>query len=69
MSKTLIDSILFSENNKAATSENLITDILDYHTQFLITSKIFKNDANEVTLRRSFKIFNNDLFPKQSIKY
>ena len=58
MSKTLIDSILFSESNEAAISGNLITDISDYHAQFLITSKIFENNPNELTLRRSFKKFN-----------
>ena len=40
-SKTLIDNIFFNEINKAAISGNLITDISNHHTQFLITPKIF----------------------------
>ena len=51
MSKTLTDSILFSENNEAAISGNLITDISEYLARFLITYKIFEIDAKEVTLR------------------
>ena len=68
MSKALIDKIFFNEINEAAISRNLITDISDHHAQFLITSKILKNDPNKVTLRRSYKNFNNDLLKNKLCK-
>ena len=68
MSKALIDNIFFNEINEAAISRNLITDIPDHHAQFLITSKILKNDPNKVTLRRSYKNFNNELFKNNLLK-
>ena len=67
-SKTLIDNIFFNETNEAAISRNLITDISDHHAQFLITPKILGNDPNKVTLRRSFKNFNNELFKNDLLK-
>ena len=67
-SKTLTDNIFFSEINEAAISENLITDFSDHHAQFLITPKILENYPNKVTLRRSYKNFNNKLFKNNLIK-
>ena len=60
-SKTLIDNTFFNEVNE-------VTDILDHHAQFLITHKILENNPNKVTLRRSYKIFNNELFKNDLLK-
>ena len=54
-SKTLIDNMFFNKINEAAIYGNLVTDILDHHTRFLITPRILENDPNKVTIRRSFK--------------
>ena len=67
-SKTLIDNIFFNEINEAALSGNLVTDISDHHAQFLITPKILENNPNKVTLRRSYKNFNNELFKNDLLK-
>ena len=67
-SKTLTDNIFFNEINEAATFGNLVTGISDHHAQFLITPRILKNDPNKVTLRRSFKNFNNELFKNDLLK-
>ena len=67
-SKTLIDNTFFNEVNEAALSGNLVTDILDHHAQFLITHKILENNPNKVTLRRSYKNFNNELFKNDLLK-
>ena len=67
-SKTLTDNIFFNEINEAAISRNLITDISDHHAQFLITPKILGNDRSKVTLRRSYKNFNNELFKIDLLK-
>ena len=67
-SKTLIDNIFFNEINEVAFSGNLITDISDHHAQFLITLNILENDPNKVTLRRSYKNFNNKLFRNHLLK-
>ena len=67
-SKTLIDNIFFNEINEAALSGNLVTDISDHHAQFLITPKILENNPNKVTLRRSYKNFNNELFKNHLLK-
>ena len=68
-SKTLIDNIFFNEINDAAISGNLITDVSDHHAQFLMTPKILGNDlTNKVTLRRSYKNFNNELFKNDLLK-
>ena len=67
-SKTLTDNIFFNEINEAAIFGNLVTGISDHHAQFLITPRILKNDPNKVTLRRSFKNFNNELFKNDLLK-
>ena len=67
-SKTLIDNILFNEINEAALSGNLVTDISGHHAQFLITSKILENIPNKVTLRKSYKNVNNELFKNDLLK-
>ena len=67
-SKTLIDNIFVNEINEAALSGNLVTDISDHHAQFLITPKILENNPNTVTLRRSYKNFNNELFKNDLLK-
>ena len=67
-SKALIDNIFFNEINEAAISGNLITDISDHHAQFLIICKILGKDPNKVTLRRSYKNFNNELFKNDLLK-
>ena len=67
-SKTLIDNTFFNEINEVAISGNLITDISDHHAQFLITPEILGNDLNKVTLRRSYKNFNNELFKNDLLK-
>ena len=67
-SKTLIDSIIFNENNEVAIFGNLVTDISDHYAQFLITCKILENDPNKVTLRRSYKNFNKELFKNNLLK-
>ena len=67
-SKTLFDNIFFNEINEAAISGNLIPDISDHHAQYLITPKILGNDPNKVTLRRSYKNFNNELFKNDLLK-
>ena len=67
-SKILIDNIFFNEIDEATISGNLVTDISDHHAQFLITPKILKNDPNKVTIRRSYKNFNNELFKFDILK-
>ena len=67
-SKTLIDNIFFNEINEAAISGNLTTNISDHHAQFLITPKILGNNPNKVTLRRSYKNLNNELFKSDLLK-
>ena len=64
----MTDNIFFNEINEAAISGNLITDISDHHAQFLVTPKILGNDPNKVTLRRSYKNFNNELFKNDLLK-
>ena len=67
-SKILIDNIFFNEIDEATIPGNLVTDISDHHAQFLITPKILKNDPNKVTIRRSYKNFNNELFKFDILK-
>ena len=59
---------MFNEINNAAISGNLITDISDHHVQLLITPKILENYRNKVTLRRSYKNLNNELFKNDLLK-
>ena len=61
-SKTLIDNIFYNNFDDSIISGNIITDISDHLTQFLITPKVLENEPKKSIYKICFKNFNEELF-------